>query len=775
MISLGFNITEDIRSLELKISADLNPDLRELTAYIRQLELPTFDGAPDSTDAARNLASFFDRPLAAAIGQIASLKEIEGSLSSIKDSSLRSMSAILDSMARKAIARSLDNGGAYSHPFHVFYEDFGPSRTVSKNSYYGYKSALTRYALKKVSDLLPYLPSNVDKADVRQAFEKVLASPSDTNVDKLRLHKLTEALLRRENFVTIERNAKLSVYPWFAERRHKMAVNEGRDPMLTILEVVELAESIRFICHYPPDLKYERRGFAGSKRSREFDVNDLLSDGLLLNVPKPSFAVAKTFKRSFDRMDIEQQNAVTKTNKRIGSTAFDPSAFWQDVCQKIDDAEVKAAVAVQLITGCRPSEIVNGVIASIEPPSDEAGKDKLTFLIFGAKTKSPSRVNVPTDSEGHQSDYAAFLDHSSIAKNARIRGQFYHTETHDVLEQFPERVWLYRYLTERHTKAVRSDSALVARFLDEKRVQFRKIAAVTPIKPPILELTAREARRVRMKTGHSTSTQDFSDAADDVSHLFQQDTTPQLPQPSNEQPFTQDFEAYLTHEASKILTGRKEGKTGPSSPLETARIIRFAFAPRQATYPLMSKYDGIPFSPSNVDNGDGSVALPRQWLLNEFTMRDLDSMRIPADQRHLLGQAEFAALEKERAEYRAAAVVRLSERYHTAFSGSGIDPTPYVARHKLLSDLKGLKNEDGTPALSREQIARKAGHASTVTQTGYGKADYADKGRKNRAQGISNIRSQNTVKDPSATAGKRIHRTSQPTPNVSLPKYEPRD
>lgn len=776
MNSVVFDHSPDLRSLSLTVSANLNPDLRDLTTYVGLLQLPTFTVNQNSQEAASALAVFLDRPLAAAVAQIAAFKEIEAPLSSTKDSSLRTMSSILESLARKAIGKSLAFGGIYTHPFHVFYEDFGEGKTVSKNSFYGYKSALTRYALKKVTDLLPNLPSNVDKHIAGSAFSSALALADSPGGDSIHPHRITQAILDPNNFSLLETNPKLANYPWLAGKRHRSALASGPSPMLTILELIELVECVRFICHYAPDLKYERRGFAGSKRSREFSVFDLMSDGLLLNVPKPKFSINRTFKRSFDKMSPDEKRAVSSANKRIGSTAFDPLAFWQDVVRKIDDDAVKAAIAVQLITGCRPSEVVEGVVVSADPPEDLACPPKITFLVFGSKTKAPTASKIPSFSSDQHQAYAAFLERSSIALNARIRGQFYHTETHDVLDQFPERTWLYQYLIDRDAKQVKFDNVIVARFLDEKRIQFRKLPKARPLPPPLLEALPRSTTGIQdvspQGATKSSSREEEKLPSDD------EDSVPAskpLPAPIIS---SCDFETYLTKEAIKILAARQAGGPRPASPLENAKIIRFSFLPKQDTFPLMSAFDGILFAPSNVDKAAAKASRPRQWLLNEFSMAELDNMRIPGDHRHMLSSAEFAALEKERAEYRAAAVIRLSERYQTAFSGQGVQPTPYVARHKLLSDLKGLKHPDGTPAYSREDIARKAGHASTVTQTGYGKSDYAEKGSKNRAQGLGKIQSQSDVKNPSSTAGKRVAPARDVTSRPSLPsppRYEPRD
>ena len=63
---------------------------------------------------------------------------------------------------------------------------------------------------------------------------------------------------------------------------------------------------------------------------------------------------------------------------------------------------------------------------------------------------------------------------------------------------------------------------------------------------------------------------------------------------------------------------------------------------------------------------------------------------------------------------------QLGQQYKTAATGGVIEPTPYTTRHKLLSDLKRLTDGVGVPLLSREDLARKAGHASTASQAGYG-------------------------------------------------------
>ena len=97
---------------------DLSPDLRELTTYCRHLQLRKYKifqpaeappkGAqqePENlqADEAVSLARYTDRTLAHAISQISDFKEVEASLTTQTDSSLRSMSKILASLAQKAL------------------------------------------------------------------------------------------------------------------------------------------------------------------------------------------------------------------------------------------------------------------------------------------------------------------------------------------------------------------------------------------------------------------------------------------------------------------------------------------------------------------------------------------------------------------------------------------------------------------------------------------------------------------------------------------------
>lgn len=267
MISVSTETQADLSDLIATISNNLNPDLRDLTQYVRQLEFPVYYNSDNALDTARHLAQYVDLPLIAAIQKINDYKEIEAPLADLKDSSLRSMSSILDALAKRALTRSVQSGGAYVNLFHVFYDEFGPKRNVARNTFYAYRSALTRYALKRIADLAPHLPANIDKERAEKSFIRAIADegqshssrPSAPNVDNpgagqptaflsTAPHPLTSALYSAASFTRTELDDKLSVYPWFASKR--LPRSGQVPPTLTNLEVIELAECLRFICHY---------------------------------------------------------------------------------------------------------------------------------------------------------------------------------------------------------------------------------------------------------------------------------------------------------------------------------------------------------------------------------------------------------------------------------------------------------------------------------------------------------------------------------------------
>ncbi len=785
---------------------DLSPDLRDLTTYCKFLQLnlhESFDTTITAKDRSQrnrefeqalrgsSLASFTDLSLAHAVAQVSSFKEVEAPLALQKDSSFRSMSRILGSLAFKAIEQS-SSTGCYVHLTHIFYADFGPDRVVSKNTFYGYKNAVTRYALKRIADLLPHMPPNVDKEEVSQSFQKMMLvkQPSSAqvffnvdiavdlraaNVDNFQTHKLTEALLDFERYSIVEADPKLTVYPWFSKRRFR--TRNGVEPMLTKAEFVELAECIRFICHYPPDLKFERRGLAGKKRTREFVFDEVFNDGLLLNAPKPQFSSSKTSKRSFDRADEETKTAVSKGNKRLASTAFNPSAFWIDVESRVKDQGLKEVIATQLITGCRPAEIVDGVMVSTEPTSEPGSLGRLHFTIFGAKTKSPAAATEMASIQ--EEDYRKFLASSSFATNSKIRGQFYHTESHEVFPQFLERVWLYNLLSDRSSEMIDRDSVSAANHLLEKVCHFRKMPKTASIPPEILEVSPTEERRIRQQLASKNGTIPITndDVAAEVRKLNGDAFVDHTLADGISSSHTEDFEQFVMAELNRIKDAKTAGIIRLVSPYQTSRVVRFQFLPQRASYPLMAAFDGIPFIPSNVDNvlNVQTATLERIFLRNEFSEYDLDLIRVPQARRHLIDPYDFARLQSERAAYIESAVIQLGKRYKAAAASGSIEPTPYVARHKLLSDLKGFKDVAGRPLLSREDIARKAGHASTSSQTGYGKAVFADKGSRNRGKGLRDITSAQDVKNPKSTAGKRLYAPNQGGFKPPEPKYEPRD
>lgn len=792
------NEEKDIRKLKQKIMTDLSPDLRELTTYCRYLQL-TKHAIFQSTEETENrsaesdaaaMASYTDRTLVHAIAQISDFKEIEAPLAGQKDSSLRSMSRILTSLASKALDRSRSTGN-YVHLTHVFFEDFAPTSVVSKNTFYGYKAAVTRYALKRVAGLLPYLPTNVDKEEVAKGFQSLMSAdryltasyPSNVdtavdtqtaNVDNPLPHRLTGILMNLGRHVVVEDDPKLAVYPWFANRRHR--TKTGISPMLTKAEVADLAECVRFICHYPPDLEFERRGIAGKKKSREFVFEEVFMDGLLLDAAKPQFLSPRSSKRAFDRANTETKKDIGKRDKRLASTVFQPSHFWLDVEARISDQATKEVIAAQLITGCRPAELVDGVIVATAPSNDPEGLGKLHFTIFGAKMKTPS--GDANTGNGKQIDgYLRFLNTSSLAKNSKIRGQFFHTESHEVFPQFPERVWLYTLLSDRFAEQVDRDSSDALSFLLEKAAHFRKLPQTEALQPEIIELSSTDQRlivqQLRQRTGKTeVSPEEIQEEVDRRNELSEADHG--LTE-ANAASLSEDFQAYVSSEIRKVDEARQSGDLRLVSPYQTAKPVRFRFLPHQASFPLMSEIDGIAFMPSNVDNLALPTALPRFYLRNEFSETDLDLIGIPEDERLLLHPSEFAQLQKERADYLASAVVQLGKRYKTAASGGTIEPTPYTARHRLLSDLKGLKDEAGLRLLSREEIARKAGHASTASQTGYGKVAFAEKGSRNRGQSLNDIKSAQNVRNPKSTAGQRLFVGKAPGFRPPEPRYEPKD
>lgn len=786
----------DISKLRHKVMTDLNPDLRDLTRYCKFLRLAEHDNfqPPDEVssqvteDRCASLARYTDQALLHAIVQVFEFKEIESPLVGQKDTSLRSMSRILSSLASKALVRSSSTGN-YVHLTDIFFESFAPNSAASKSTFYGYKNALIRYALKRVSDLLLYLPPNVAKEEVTKGFLSMISAdkdrpvrhPSDvdnavdiqtTNVDNSQPHKLTKILMEIDQHEIVEKDPKLSVYPWFAKRRHR--TSQGVLPMLTKAEVVDLVECARFICYYPPDLKFERRGIAGKKRAREFVFDEAFNDGLLLNAPKPSFLKKSTSKRAFDRSNADTKMDIARRSKRLASTIFEPSHFWLDVEARIKDQSTKQVIATQLITGCRPSELVDGVIVSTEASDEKGSLGRLHFTIFGTKTKVPSG-GATTDRTGQIDNYLQFLETSSVARNSKIRGQFFHIEVHEVFPQFPERVWLYTQLTNRQSKAVARDSSSTISFLLEKVAHFKRQPRPAAVRTDAVELSSTDRRMIvrnlQERTGKTEITEE--DIAQDVSsrNLLADIRNSGTPSASH----TENFESFVSDEINKMKKAWRLKDVRLVSPYQAARTVRFRFMPNETSFPLMSRIDGIPFFPSNVDNSAVERALPRLFLLNEFDEGDLDQMGVPEHHRHQISSETFAELQKERASYLASAVVQLGKRYKTASESGVIEPTPYVARHKLLSDLKGLIDEFGAPLLSREDIARKAGHASTASQTGYGKAAFSEKGSKNRGQGLKNIKSSSDVKNPKATAGKRHFVAHQNGSKPPEPRYAPKD
>lgn len=722
--------------LNTQIGNLVQPDLRQLTAYARFLELPLFAAKQSAETEATNLVRFLDPTLVSGIAQISAFKELDAPLQGFKKSSLLAMSKILDAFAKKALKRSQERGGAYIHMTHVFFEDFGPGQSVAKSTYYGHRAALTRYALKRVTDLTPHLPSNVDNVVANRTFRSLILrnssddlsdAPYPTNVDKVEPHSLTKTTLDFTRCTVIDAEDPFIAFPWFAKRRHR--TRSGVSPVLTQLEAVELAECLRFICHFAPDLKYERRGLAGRGQTTEFSADMLLSDGLLLNYPKPVFTNSRAKKREFDTAAADNKAAIARRDKRLASTVFDPATFWADVMASKLDAATKACIATQIITGCRPSEIVDGVVVSILPPSADSSQGRLHFLIFGAKLKTSPVVKGDTLSLAEE-QYIQHLAATSIASNAKIRGQFYHAETYEVLPQFPERVWLFEQLLGRSTTEIDADLAEAELHLREKMRDFRRL-------PP---------------------------------ESFTPVTKNSSPSPDG---LVEPFDRFLDRETACIDKARRAGIASIVSPLQRMKSIRFRFLPHEATYPLVARYDGVPFL---ADKGSEKRTSARQriWLMNEFSQAELDWMQVPPAHRLSIPAVEYQALQRERADYRHAAVTRFNERYRNV-SRAEIEPTPYSARHRMMSDLKGLTDENGQALLTRSTLAQKAGHASTASASGYGKRDYASKGSKNRGQGLKGIKGQLPVKNPSRANGQTALPQVSTKPSSPEPRYIPKD
>lgn len=783
-----------IRKLRANLKNSFRPDLRELTSYCRALGLtlhPIFASEDQATgDEGIALARFTDDTLVHAVAQISTFKEVEAPLHSQKDSTLVSICRILSSLANKAEDRSRESGN-YVHLTHVFYSDFCHTKEVAKNTFYAYRNAVQRYALKRVADLLPYFPANVDKDEVSQTFRAFFApvmraknnvtnvdipdSRAASNVDNVTTHRLTRILLDKTVYETTEQNAKLAAYPWFSARRHRTAA--GVSELLTKLEMVELAECVRFICHYPPDLLFERRGIAGKKKGRDFVVDDLFSDGLLLNAPKPSFRVVSSSKKVYERQDTETRRELGKRNKRLASTEFNPSHFWLAVAAKIQDTKLKAVIASQLITGCRPSELVDGVVVAAEPSDIADSLGRLHFTMFGSKVMAALPASA-SDTHSAVAAYVDFLSNSSLATNARIRGQFYHTESVDVFPQFPERVWLFDHLMERSPPVVVRERASTVAFLLEKVCHYRKLEQRDAMRPDVLELRGEEqlqlVQHLRTETAKAPSDDDIATAIRHRNYLIEQSRPATL---SDQGSVSARFDSYILQDLLRLMEADAVTLPLTTNPYQAAKIVRFRFLPKVQSFPLMARLDAIPFSDANVDNvgDDEPSSLPRLFLGNEFTDEDMDFMRVPEHLRIVIPHDDFAALKRERAEYARAAVVHLGKRYRAAADGLPQAPTPYTARHRIMSDLKGLRNEDGQPVFTKEDIASKAGHASTASQSGYGKAAFAEKGNKNRARSLKNIRADRSVKDPKATAGLRKlpSRRSDVVPPTQ--KYEPKD
>ena len=778
----------NFRELRLKIQNSFQPDLRDLTIYCQALKLELFPSTRPLDDtpqhAASTLAAFTDDVLTQAIAQINSFKEIDAPLTRQKDTSLRAMSGILNTLARKAEERSRASG-QYVHLTHVFYTDFGPDKVVAKNTFYGYRSAILRYALNRASDLAPFFATTVDKNTGAESFERFFA-PAPTrqsaskatpfNVDKATPHRLTTALVDTSLYEVTETDPKLAVYPWFASRRHR--TKSGISPTLTKLETVELAECVRFVCHYAPDLKFERRGVAGRKKSREYLPGEAITNGLLLGAPKPSFLLQTTSKHAFDQADPLAKSEIAKKNKRLASTNFNASHFWLDVEGRVKDDDLLATVATQLITGCRPSELVDGVIVSVGSSDDPESLGTLSFTIFGAKIKNPEVFSKAARTK-ELAEYTSFLLDSALATNSKLRGQFYHTETLEVFAQFPERVWLFGHLMARQAEQQFEDVSVVQAFLLEKVCCYRKLTRTIAKQPEVLELSPEEKRRLIAALHAQGNGTTISEEKIGAAIRQRNDELYQArhAQGTDAKSYSENFDIFVLRELNRLRDVRELGLSSINSIYQTAKLIRFSFLPKKHSFPMMSSLDGIAYTSTNVDKVGSSLRCrdPRRYLRNEFTEQDLNLMAIPDEQRLLLDQYDFATLQRERAEYVHAAVVHLGKRYHSASVSSRLKPTPYTVRHKIMSDLKGLTNEDGSPALSREDIARKAGHASTASQTGYGKAAFAEKSTKNRGQKISKITSDQPVKNPKSTAGLRKIPTQRPDVRPPEQRYEPRE
>lgn len=782
-----------INEIRGRIQNSFQPDLRDLTDYCHALKLTlhnTFLKQQQSqAEEAQNLGTFTDETLARAIAKIHVFKEVEAPLAHHNDSSLRSMSGILSSLQQKAINRSLATG-SYVHLTHVFYTGFAPDQLVAKSTFYGYKSAVLRYALKRVADLTPLLPFNVDKQMVRQTFQRFMEGPAHyagqrdltnvdksvdkntTNVDTVSAHRLTQALLDVGNFEVTESDPKLAGYPWFAARRHK--TKHGITPSLTKLEMIELAECVRFVCHYPPDLAYERRGIAGKKHGREFAVEELFSNGLLLNAPKPSFRAQLSSKALFNKQDQQTRVETSKRNKRLASTDFNPSQFWLDVESRVTDLHVREVVATQLITGCRPAEVIDGVIVSVGPTTEVNSLGTLHFTVFGAKTTATEIFRKVTQTK-ELAEYVSFLMNSSLAVNSKVRGQFYHTETVEVLPQFPERVWLWSHLQQRDPFDVSRNHYEAIDHLLEKVCHYRKLPKVPTVNPKILDLTSFDLLRLRQEFQQKnvSNVELLNEIRRRNEEIFHSRSRANAAQTST----SADYDTFIMNEIKTINEAKSLGLTSLVSPYQSAKLVRFRFMPYLQSFPLMARLDGIPFLFTNVDKvREGTItSLPRCFLQNEFTELDLDSMGIPDERRMRIRDEDFASLKRERAEYYHAATVHLGKRYHAASVSARIKPTPYTVRHKIMSDLKGVTDENGARLFTKEDIARKAGHASTASQTGYGKAAFAEEADRNRGRSVKRITADRDVKNPKATAGLRKLPMQAPVGKPPEPKYEPKE
>lgn len=277
---------------------------------------------------------------------------------------------------------------------------------MAPSTYVSHKASLQRKAIYSVLNGLYRLNllHNMNLADIdldsnnRELIKKIFKNIGSKQVQDLFIDYQPDDKIKQSHFGMYktdrveldydeESNALMLENDILYSNQKKMIdIHDYQDLQLSDYEIVELAESMNFLMRNPPEINtssVHSNNFSRNMALNKYDISHQESYKYVLDFTKEDFIRRNPdFKRTKKlQRDLEQSGPAIASKR---ATIYDidrTELFYGTMHYPPHERSILATIS---LTGCRPSEIANGVLVQ---SFEEAGGEYLRFWIRGSKMK----------------------------------------------------------------------------------------------------------------------------------------------------------------------------------------------------------------------------------------------------------------------------------------------------------------------------------------------------------------------------------------------------